>query len=330
MWFKELTGFAEESPEQVRKNLVLEGENISSNVTGKTFACGSLTLPNLGELTEALKTIEQPVGKLTLSEIVADVQELHRDKANAGSLFQVASQFNLLEMVSPEVSPEAGIDGYEYDHTQGPACAIAAGAGTIYRNYFAPVNGHIGQSIDYQINALYDISVALGNESGSLWKMKNGYALVSEKGLNSVAEKIMNKSESEIDKLRQLLRIGLQQNTEVTISDSKHKITQAYCSALPVAYSHYSTELWKPFATLVLQASYEATLCAAIINTVKTGNNKVFLTLLGGGAFGNKTSWIINAIERALTKHKNTNIDVFIVSYGSSNHKVKALVEAFK
>lgn len=330
MWFKELTGFAEESPEQVRKNLVLEGENISSNVTGKTFACGSLTLPNLGELTEALKTIEQPVGKLTLSEIVADVQELHRDKANAGSLFQVASQFNLLEMVSPEVSPEAGIDGYEYDHTQGPACAIAAGAGTIYRNYFAPVNGHIGQSIDYQINALYDIGVALGNESGSLWKMKNGYALVSEKGLNSVAEKIMNKSESEIDKLRQLLRIGLQQNTEVTISDSKHKITQAYCSALPVAYSHYSTELWKPFATLVLQASYEATLCAAIINTVKTGNNKVFLTLLGGGAFGNKTSWIINAIERALTKHKNTNIDVFIVSYGSSNHKVKALVEAFK
>ena len=44
------------------------------------------------------------------------------------------------EMVSPSVSPEDGIDRYEGDHTQGPACAIACGAGTIYRNYLVPVD----------------------------------------------------------------------------------------------------------------------------------------------------------------------------------------------
>jgi transposase len=50
-------------------------------------------------------------------------------------------QFNLLEMTSPSVSPEHGVTRYQDDHTQGPACAIAAGAATIYRNYFAPVGG---------------------------------------------------------------------------------------------------------------------------------------------------------------------------------------------
>ena len=40
-----------------------------------------------------------------------------------------------MEIISPSVTPEAGIDGYETDRPQGPACAIACGAGTIYRNY---------------------------------------------------------------------------------------------------------------------------------------------------------------------------------------------------
>ena len=39
--------------------------------------------------------------------------------------------------------------------------------------------------------------------------------------------------------LRQLLRIGIQWNTQVTLNDAKHTVSQAYCSALPVAYSHH-------------------------------------------------------------------------------------------
>jgi hypothetical protein len=36
-------------------------------------------------------------------------------------------------MVSPRVTPEDGVGIYDLDRTQGPACAVAAGAGTIYR-----------------------------------------------------------------------------------------------------------------------------------------------------------------------------------------------------
>src|SRR5438477_547006 len=108
------------------------------------------------------------------------------DPANKNALFQVASQFNLLEMTGPDVSPEDGVTRYSYDHTQGPACAIAAGAATIYRNYFADVDGHSGQQRRRQIDCLSDLGEALGNEGEALWTMRNGYALCTEKGLTAI------------------------------------------------------------------------------------------------------------------------------------------------
>ena len=48
-------------------------------------------------------------------------------------MFQVASQFNVLEMVSPDVGPEAGVTGYQHDKTQGPACAMSCPAATVFR-----------------------------------------------------------------------------------------------------------------------------------------------------------------------------------------------------
>ena len=108
------------------------------------MACGMLETPSLAELRTRVREIPAATGTLKVSEVVADVQKLHVAPENNGALFQVASQFNLLEMVSPSVTPEHGVEIYENDHTQGPACAIACGAGTIYRNYFASVNGRVG------------------------------------------------------------------------------------------------------------------------------------------------------------------------------------------
>jgi hypothetical protein len=241
----------------------------------------------------------------------------------------VASQFNLLEMVSPSVTPEQGVGIYEKDHTQGPACAIAAGAGTIYRNYFAPVNGQIGQSKNNQIDCLADLGRAMGNSDNRLWKMRNGYALASHSGLTEISNRLRASSERELDELRQLLRIGIQWNTQVTLQDCTHMVSQAYGSALPVAYANHSADLWEHFARLVLEASYEATICGAIVNWLNTGNNRVFFTLLGGGAFGNEPDWITGGMRRALMLYADWNLDVVIVSYGRSNRHVQQLVEQF-
>lgn len=112
----------------------------------------------------------------------------------------------------------------------------------------------------------------------------------------------------------------------MTLNDSKHTVSQAYCSALPVAYSHHPAPLWAAFARLVLEAAYEATICTAVLNAMSHGSNRVFLTLLGGGAFGNETAWIIGGIQRALHLYKHVDLDVAIVSYGSSNPYIQQLV----
>ncbi len=346
-WFERLTGFAEVSPQQVRENLVLDGERLRSLANGRELVWGRLETPSLGELRDWVRS-SQPQGgkggksgKLVVQEVVANVQDLHRDGANVGALFQVASQFNLLEMVSPQVTPEEGVGIYEHDLTQGPACAIAAGAGTIYRNYFvkvsAEVNGQVGQSAGNQIDCLGDLGAALGNGEGRLWQMRNGYALASRDGLVEIGERLRSASEAERDELRQLLRVGLQWETEVTLEGCGHRVSQVYCSALPVGYSDQGAELWREFAELVLEAAYEATVCAAIVNAAQAGaqsgtqpgNKRLFLTLLGGGVFGNEMSWILGAIERALGLYRDVDLEVTIVSYGRSNAAVRALVDRF-
>ena len=326
MWFEALTGFPEESPQQVRENISVDGTELTSHVNGRVLVCGGLETPSLAELRECVRSIRQKVGRVSVREVVANVQHLHINQSNAGSFFQVASQFNLLEMVSPSVTPESGVGIYENDFTQGPACAVAAGAGTIYRNYFAIVNGQVGQSAKNQIDCLADIGAALENSESRLWEMRNGYALASHSGLVEISNRLRASSESELDGLRQLLRIGIQWNTQVTLNESKHMVSQAYCSALPVAYSHHSSSLWAEFAQLVLEASYEATICAAILNSTRNGNNRLFLTLLGGGAFGNETDWIIGGIQRALNLYKGADLDIAIVSYGSSNQNIRKLL----
>src|SRR5262245_19849825 len=127
MWFEELTGFTEESPQQVRTNITVKGNVLKSLVNEKVLVCGELKTPSLAELREQVRSSEYKVGRISVREVVANVQHLHTNELNAGSLFQVASQFNLLEMTSPSVTPEQGVGIYENDRTQGPACAIAAG-----------------------------------------------------------------------------------------------------------------------------------------------------------------------------------------------------------
>lgn len=338
MWFESLTGFVEESPEQVRSNIQLEGQTMRSTVNGRIMTWGTLDVLSLQELRSRAQEVSvsknasvnaetSKSGDLSVREVVADAQSLHLDPVNEGALFQVASQMNLLEMVGPEVTPEKGVGIYEQDLTQGPACAIAAGAGTIYRNYFVPVDGQVGQSADRQINCLQQVGQKLGNEPGELWRIQNGYVLPSQAGLETVDEKLKAMSSAQLDEIRDAIQIGLQRETEVTLEEAGHLVSQVYCSALPVAYTTHSRGLWEAFARLVLEGAYEATLYAGAINAARTGNQTVYLTLLGGGAFGNKKDWIIDAIDRACSNYSDVPLDVAIVSYRQSDSDIRQLME---
>ncbi|XOV89790.1 MAG: hypothetical protein ACFHX7_07860 [Pseudomonadota bacterium] len=321
-WFTDLTGFTEESPDQVRDNIRIEGDVMTSLPNGRVMAHGLLEMPSLAELRQRVAELPGSGGGITVREMVGDVQALHCDAGNADALFQVASQFNLLEMVSQDTTPEEGIAIYQFDRTQGPACAIAAGAGTIYRNYFVPLDGQVGQSESNQVNCLADIGKSLGNEGNQLWQMRNGYALPTADGLALIADRLAGMSEDGIDDLRCQLRVGVQWNTEVTLMNAGHKVTQVYCSALPVAYTGFPAEHWRAFACLVLEAAYEATICAGILNAANTGNNQVFLTMLGGGAFGNRIEWIADAMASVIERYRQWALDIVIVSFRGPNESL--------
>jgi len=158
--------------------------------------------------------------------------------------------------------------------------------------------------------------------------VRNGYVWPSKAGLQEVVSKLERMSESAIDELREKLRIGIHWDTLVTLNGGKHLVTQAYCSALPVAYSRLPSTLWEPFARLVLEATYEVTLAATVLNALKTKNKTVYLTMVGGGAFGNDRIWILDAIHRACTLYQSHDLNVKIVSFRHSSPAIRELCES--
>lgn len=334
-------GFRESTPARVRDYLNLNGPWLVSRINGRRVRWGELVTPSLGELRAAVGEASPTEGPpATVDEVVGDVGALHRAPAHAGALFQAASQFNLLEMASPDVTPDRGVGLYEHDHTQGPTCAVACGGGTIYRNYFAPVptaaGVQIGQTAEHQIDCLAELGAALGHDPAAgraLWEMRNGYALATRGGLARVNDQLAAADERARDALRGLLRVGVQRDVEVLAARGGapgtphavgHTVTQVYGAALPVAYGRPPAHLWEPLARLVLEASYEATILVARRYGIET----LYLTLLGGGVFGNDEAWIADALERAL--RRAAGLRVHIVSYGAPKPVVGRVVRAHK
>ena len=334
-WFERLTGFRESDYESTQARLEIVGDRLRSCVNGKAYGIGQLELVSLQSLRERAMTAAPMPGKLEIGVDRGDVRAMHRSRANAGALFQVASQFNLLEMVSPDITPEHGVTRYQHDHTQGPACAIAAGAATLYRNYFVPVDGQPGQSAHRQFDGLSEIgtslSAALRQPVHDLWNMKNGYALCTQAGLVAIGEYLDALDEQKRDTLRGKLSIGVHWDVEVTdaLGEDRPRVSQAFCSALPVAYTRIASSHWQPFATLILEAAYEATMWAAVLNARRGASRRVLLTRLGGGAFGNRDEWIDAALRRSLAMMRKTNLDVRMVSYAEPPQSILELAREF-
>lgn len=332
-WFSRLTGFKEDSYTSTRARLEVSGTTLRSKVNGRGYNIGHFKMARLAELRSKLAHTPGPEEPSRVSIVSGDVRAMHLQPEYADAVFQVASQFNALEMVGPSVSPEDGVTRYQHDRTQGPACAIAAGAATIYRNYFVPVGEQIGQTATHQLNGLEEVGVALSQALdcplADLWVMRNGYALPSLRALDLIAAHLDAVGETGRQELMGLLRVGVHQDVEVTDGDTLpgQRVTQVFCSALPVAYGSAPQMHWGSFAQMVLDAAYEATMLVGALNSRCGGSNIVLLTQLGGGAFGNATEWIHKAIERALIKSQGLGLDVRLVSYGPPSASLRALIK---
>ena len=162
--------------------------------------------------------------------------------------------------------------------------------------------------------------------------MRNGYALCTRAGLDAITEHLSTLKPAQLDILRGKLCIGIHHNVEVTDADGENHpfVSQAFCSALPVAYSPLSAHCWQAFASLVLEAAYEATMMSAVLKAQSGASNVVFLTRLGGSAFGNGDSWINDAMSRALSMMSSVGLDVRIVSHSKPSTAITELANRFR
>ncbi|KAK3256264.1 hypothetical protein CYMTET_34593 [Cymbomonas tetramitiformis] len=277
-WFQELFGVPEPCYEDVKHLLTVDGEFMTSSANNATYRIGTFETPSLEELRcRGAGLLADLPGKLT-----------------------------------------------------GPACSICCGPSTAYRNYFHPLVGadgtlQYGQTAKNQVNNLQDLCEVLGNKPlGRYFDVKNGYTLAADSGLKNLNSNLSQVDSEGKERLKGLLRVGVHWDAGVTsakwgtvqIRDEDQVVTQVFSSACAVAYSGNNRALWAPFASLVLDASYEATLWAAVINAHRHngqhGSKIVYLTAVGGGVFGNSFEWIARALETTFKKFKNVDLDVRI------------------
>lgn len=322
MWFRQLFGVREGKVGEAFRFCADTGR-LTCVGSGREFACGQFSTPSLRSLREQAGATRKQGTLAFAHAVTGDIFLWHAKHPQA--TFQVASQFNCLEFPDPNTVPSDGITNYVYDNTQGPACSVACAPATLVRNYFA------GQSDDQQINNLQDLELALGTV-GQYFTVRNGY-------VNSDSTKIQHLNQAlgsaDRDELLGLVRVGWHRQCQVVFATREYDVlpeevlvSQVFGSAISCAYAaRVSLDEWERLAQLVLDAAYEATLLCAHLDKVQgVGNGKVFLTLLGGGVFGNLDVWIAKAIARALSACADLELEVVICHYARVDSNIERLI----
>jgi hypothetical protein len=188
------------------------------------------------------------------------------------------------------------------------------------------------------LNTLDKLEELLDNTSNKYWNIENGYCFsAAERNIEQLQNHLQEEypTEQDREKLIQKIKVGYHSKVGVLFDkdgnlDDDRRVTQVYCSALSCAYSGISTNKWYPFAEIVLEGMYEGTVLIGIIEWIEyllvnhrqTSNesfafssastsaslatsrqsfhNQIFLTMVGGGVFGNDLNWIAKAIGRAI------------------------------
>ena len=159
--------------------------------------------------------------------------------------------------------------------------------------------------------------------------MQNGYALGTAEGLAAIGEVLHGAGEELRDTLRGNLAYrpapqcrGHRRRRGGAPTGLAGLLLGAPCRVFASAVAAVGA-----VRPSVLEAIYEATLLAAAEQAGRDGSNTVLLTTVGGGAFGNEPSWILDAIERALGVVENAGLDVRIVGHREISPAIGQIID---
>lgn len=213
-----------------------------------------------------------------------------------GSVFQVASQFNCLESPGPYVTQVAK---YFQDPTQGPRASVSAFPATLLRHYHAP--GGDGQRFVQQTDGS---QIDLLSDACGPGAARNGY--FSGEGIANPRQLVQSLEDN-----FEAIRVGVHDGAQVVLGYSwdglveeggDRCVAQIFTSTVAGgaygARNRLGSECFAIACRQLLRAAYLGTLLAA----VSLGRNRVVLTLIGGGVFGNPVEQIWDAIQWAVTE----------------------------
>jgi hypothetical protein len=327
-WFEVLFGF-KESPASVKLNFTVEAHPdrvvLVSKINQRKFNAGLFSLRNIasfGALPPAsspgtFHVIHGQGGRGPNSEICSVLESQGLPEFD-GATFQAASNFNGLEFCGPGETARMGVSRYVNDPTQGPYCALAAGAALVYRNYFVKhADGTVGQ-LEKEIELLG------GTPIGPF--VSHGYPRLSANDLSKL------KGHNWKDHNQFL--VALHENCEVTTRSKPglgivfdgippgqivhHVYAAAFCFSGTVTKNKTSLMI----AQELLTAEYHATILAAREMARKypgrRGSGRLVLTALGGGVFGNPRELIVKAIVANTEVIRESGLQVYFVCYNTT------------
>jgi hypothetical protein len=261
---------------------------------GRTFSGGRFALRTLDALKEAVATrsvLESVAVKLSVIEgddPVTDIGALQA-MAHESTLFQVASQFNCLESPGPYL---VKVGAYLSDPTQGPRASVSAFPATLVRHYAAPdeSGGRFVQTPGRQLDLL---AHALPSSIG---RSESGYLrLASLSDADAAA--------SALETNFGLLQVGVHDGAQVVLGhawdgavEGEPHVAQVFASTLAAGgYGRFAGAA-EAIGRQLLRAAYLGTLLAAL----DLGKDRVVLTMIGGGVFGNPHTLLCECIVWAV------------------------------
>jgi len=234
-----------------------------------------------------------------------DVAFLQSLPENRDAVFQVASNFNGVEPISEEFTPSLPdfTEKYYLDFTQGPAASVSTGAAAIARVHapFAERSIPISewcQTKSRQLNTLENLKQQFPITNGYVTFTGEEPAFPEHNSLEY--QQLMWKVSICYHRRCQVTTGHRNQNILEKVHDFNQTIDQVMCAAININQglngiingrcSDIETR-----CRFLLEVAYHATYLTAMVNH----RSHIYLTLVGGGAFGNKKEWIYDAILSA-------------------------------
>jgi len=335
-------------------------------MTGVSYRAGRLNVVSFGALRSKLDAspvgvarsipvtilcVPRGKGQLECWRRMVDVASLQGEPRNTGAVFQVASNFNIVEGIGQDVSPDRDgfTEKYHMDLTQGPAACLSAGPAAIARVY-APFFSSVPlsecrQTGQRQVNLLCDLS--------TYFPMHNGYVVLT-RPLSECGSVDSERAEaaplpeldSQLSDLADLAKVCYHEGVQVTsgfrckrtdsleIVEEGQCVDQVLCAALNIGQGldgrfNRRSHQAESKARFLLRVAYEGSYMAA----VNAGRRQLHLTLIGGGVFANPHEWIVDALVGAHCKwggHPCSKLDRVFVNLYTHEHLIDPLSEKLR